>query len=797
VNKIEKRIVVIFTSGGDAPGMNPALRAAVRCWLAQGSEYDVMAARNGFTGLVKNDLVNLNHEDVAGLLPRGGTVIGAGRCENLKIPKSIERKRVKDTLKRLEKKLAGVIVIGGEGSFQGMQSVLQDECQVRAVGIPATIDNDIWDTDFSLGVDTALNTAVEIIDKIRDTAAAFRRAFVVEIMGRDCGYLSLATAIATESEAFFLPEDEPGFGSLGRMQKNLNDLYNHNALDSVVIVSEGSKLKLSTIQNIFRTYTKWDVRSVIPGYAQRGGSPSALDRILGSRFAWKAAAELKDKGQNSQAKIVTLKGTKVELTDRVDEVIKKSGKDARMKDLRFRKLIKLQRALSTYHDPLPYNDNVGNSLLIIHGPDAPGINAAIRAYTRVAMIGPKHSSFTGFRTFAVRRGFEGLADKKFNMRDFVELDWQKTTGFSYSGGVPVHLAQRRNIEPIHTSSKNWLGGSPISKGVVNDIEGNIEKFQEQMKGRGNSCKITNLAIIGGRDAIQCIEDIKKAGFSLPIIFIPASIDNDIPLTDFSIGFDTAQNNAVKEIDKIKETAVAEGRVFIIETMGGLSGCLPLSIGLATGAEHIFIPEFFKHPPTLRDMEEIGETIGGRFKQENSFPRKTHAILIFHESIIKQLGGIDAVTNFFTQKGARSTPFFEVRPTVLGYAQRGGSPSAFDRILATCLGVEAAYSLRDIVGKGGGGFAVVMKENDITRIEIEKFLTRAKTEVQDKEERMKELANIHCMLAKDEWLKRRLMDILMFSDKIVPYERNKEFIDLWGEFWRGRREKGDRRKIVKS
>jgi 6-phosphofructokinase 1 len=350
--------------------------------------------------------------------------------------------------------------------------------------------------------------------------------------------------------------------------------------------------------------------------------------------------------------------------------------------------------------------------------------------------------------------------------------------------VPVHLAQRHNIEPIHTSSKNWLKGQTISRAVTN-ITDKIDKFEREKLAGGNSCKIKNLVVIGGRDAIQCIKDIKETGFPLPIIYIPASIDNDVPLTDFSIGFDTALNNAVKAIDKIKETALAEGRVFLIETMGGLSGFLPISIGLATGAEHIFTPELFKNPPTLKEMEGVAKTIGGRFRQENDSPRKSHAILIFHEFIIKQLGGIDTVANIFAQQGKQSRPPFEVRPTVLGYAQRGGTPSAFDRILATCLGVEAAYALRDIVGNGEEGFAVVLKENDIKRIKIKEFLKRSKTEVQDKEEMMKELANIHCMLSKDEWMQQRIGDIRVFSDKIVQYDRNKKFIDLWNKFWENR------------
>ncbi|MDQ1353260.1 MAG: 6-phosphofructokinase 1, partial [Acidobacteriota bacterium] len=457
-----KKQLIILTSGGDAPGMNPALRAAVRCWLhknasdkGEKNSYIVIAAKNGYNGIINWDVSErVKTSGVGGLLARGGTVIGAGRCENLKEGGSFERSYIKEKLDSIRNDLAGLIVIGGDGSFRGMKEILLDECQVRTIGIPATIDNDIWGTDLSLGVDTALNTNVELIDKIRDTAAAFRRSFVVEIMGRNCGYLALATAIATESEALFLPEDETSFPRLGRIKRNLDDLFEHKILDTVVIVAEGAKLKLPTIENILQTYTKWEIRSVVPGYTQRGGSPSGIDRILGCRFAWKAVKGLKEPLKGPYAKVVTLRGINIELDNNLDNIIKNSGKNSKIEDDNYRKMKNLQWDLSSYCTPL--GNNIGNSLLVIHGPDAPGINAAIRAYTRIAMKMKIGAKFTGFRTIAVRRGLEGLADLFLQDNDFIELDWEKTTGFSYTGGVPSNLSQLYNIEPIHAGPRDWL-----------------------------------------------------------------------------------------------------------------------------------------------------------------------------------------------------------------------------------------------------------------------------------------------------------------------------------------------------
>lgn len=277
------KTILVIGSGGDAPGMNPALRSVVRCWSYKGVDYKVIGCRDGYNGLLdcNQKLVDLDREKVAGIVQRGGCEIGAGRCEGLKKKGSSDRIAVKEALQRLKsnRHLKGMVVIGGNGSFTGMVDVLQNECNILSIGIPATIDNDIFDTDLTLGVDTALNTAVELIDKIRDTALAFGRPFVVELMGRDCGYLAMATAIATESEAVFIPEKEVDYKYLVTLQQNLNKLESVGLRDAVIIVAEGSKIKSNTLQNLLEIHLKRDVRTVVPGYTLRGGSPSAMDRL--------------------------------------------------------------------------------------------------------------------------------------------------------------------------------------------------------------------------------------------------------------------------------------------------------------------------------------------------------------------------------------------------------------------------------------------------------------------------------------------------------------------------------------
>jgi 6-phosphofructokinase 1 len=775
------RTLAILTSGGDAPGMNPAIRAIVGCWLEQDIDNRIIAFKGGYSGVCRNKYITPDRDYVAGLSARGGTIITAGRCEGLKIPGSSERNAVRQVLTAIDD-LAGVVVIGGNGSFRGMVDVIEKECGIQAIGIPATIDNDIWRTDLSLGVDTALNTAVEIIDKIRDTAAAFRRAFVVEIMGRECGYLALATALATEAEAVFLPEDEPGFDDLGDIQRKLDELYRMDALNSVIIAAEGSKIKRSTIQNIVGTYTNWEVRSVVPGYAERGGRPSAIDRILGCRFAAKALEGINNKQLPPKSKVTTLEGTNIILNEELDDICENSGKKARVGDMRFKKLIRLQKHLTPYHDPLPYADNVGCALLTIHGADAPGINAAIRAFTRIAIAADKNIDTQRIRTVAVRQGLKTLADynDELDLYNFIPLEWQMTDGFTYAGGVPVSLSQQYNIEPIRACPKNWLE-TQTTADAVNNMNMKIDQFERTMLNKGTPSPVRCVVVIGGRDAINCIKEIRNNHFNYPIIYIPASIDNDVYQSDYSIGFDTALNCAVKAIDKVRETALAEGRVFLIETMGGKSGFLPLSIGLAAGAEHIFIPEIFRKPgPTLNDIDKTLNAIIERFKT-----KKKHSILVFHESIIKHLGGIDNITKRLAGVGAVNVPPFEVRPTIFGYAQRGGTPSAFDRILATCLGAEAARGLRGIRGQFHDGFAVVLKNNSIEKISLERIINLSQQDVQEYEQRMKELAETHCKLEKSDTLMAAKWNDIEILQAGSACNGRMKTVELWENFWNSR------------
>lgn len=274
-----KRIGVL-TSGGDAPGMNSAIRAVVHEAAEKG--LSVFGFSRGFNGLIDNEGIELDLKAVGGLLQRGGTMLLSARSDEFKTPEG--RKTARQSLEK--RKVDALVVIGGDGSFKGAQ--LLEEEGVAVAGVPATIDNDIYGTDMAIGVDTALNTIVEVVDKIKDTASSLERTFVIETMGRDSGYLALMSAIATGAEAAIIPEVPY---DLEKIARRLYDRYQRGATNSIIIVAEGA----SSAYEISRKLAKIasiETKITVLGHLQRGGSPSAFDRLLGSRLGTAAVEAL-------------------------------------------------------------------------------------------------------------------------------------------------------------------------------------------------------------------------------------------------------------------------------------------------------------------------------------------------------------------------------------------------------------------------------------------------------------------------------------------------------------------------
>ncbi len=278
-----KRIGVL-TSGGDGPGLNPCIRAVVRTALTLGLE--VMGIRRGYAGLIDGEVFPMDARSVGGIIGRGGTILGTARSAEFMTPHG-QREAIRN-LNRFG--VDGLVVIGGNGSLTGGLKLQQQG--VPVVGVPGTIDNDIGGTDITIGVDTTLNTILGAIDKIKDTASSHQRAFLIETMGRDCGYLALMGSIAGGAELALIPEVEASLDDVARV---LSDAYIRGKAHCIIIIAEGWRPGTQALVEYLKGRQEelgFEVRTTVLGHVQRGGSPSAYDRILATRLGAAAAETL-------------------------------------------------------------------------------------------------------------------------------------------------------------------------------------------------------------------------------------------------------------------------------------------------------------------------------------------------------------------------------------------------------------------------------------------------------------------------------------------------------------------------
>lgn len=277
--------IAVLTSGGDAPGMNGVVRAVARTGFSVGGE--VLGVTGGFQGLIAGRFQPLSDRGVGGILHRGGTILGTARAPEFETPEG--QAAAAGALDRAG--VEGVVVVGGGGSLTG--ALRLEELGVPAVGVPATIDNDVPHTEMAVGVDTALNTALEAIDRLKDTASSHRRAHVVEVMGRHCGYLALTSAVAGGAEAVLIPEFEPRPEDI---VEALESSYERGKPHFMVVAAEGAKLSARQLHEyVNRRRDTFESRLTVLGHVQRGGSPTAYDRLLGSRLGAAAAEALAER----------------------------------------------------------------------------------------------------------------------------------------------------------------------------------------------------------------------------------------------------------------------------------------------------------------------------------------------------------------------------------------------------------------------------------------------------------------------------------------------------------------------
>lgn len=280
----------VFTSGGDAPGMNACTRAVVRTALHYG--IGVVGIRRGYQGLIENDLIEMDHYSVSNIMQLGGTILRSARSEEFKTVEG--RKKAYANLKAAD--IDGVVAIGGDGTFRGASVFMEEYPDVRFVGCPGTIDNDLYGTDFTIGYDTAINTAMNAIDNIKDTAHAHDRLFFVEVMGRDAGFIALRAGISTGAEAILIPESKTNIDSL---IERLREGYDNKKTSSIVVVAEGDEAggAFKVAEEIKRRgFSNYEIKVSILGHMQRGGRPTCMERTRASQMGL-AAVEALMEGQ--------------------------------------------------------------------------------------------------------------------------------------------------------------------------------------------------------------------------------------------------------------------------------------------------------------------------------------------------------------------------------------------------------------------------------------------------------------------------------------------------------------------
>ncbi|MBI2729639.1 MAG: 6-phosphofructokinase [Sphingobacteriales bacterium] len=307
----------VLTSGGDSPGMNACIRAVVRTGLYHGLE--VFGIMRGYQGMIDDDIVPMHSRSVANIIQRGGTILKTARCKEFFEPEG--RKKAYDNLKKHS--IDGLVIIGGDGSFRGAQK-FSHEFDIPCIGLPGTIDKDIAGTDFTIGFDTAVNTAVECIDKIRDTADAHDRLFIIEVMGRDAGYIALHSGIATGAEHILIPERKTDIEDI---LSSLEEKERRKKLVNMIVVAEGDDFggANEVAKVVKQRLPNAETRVAILGHIQRGGAPSCIDRLIASRMGYAAVEALIDESGKLHNNMIGILNNKIHYTP-LDKAIKAKQK---------------------------------------------------------------------------------------------------------------------------------------------------------------------------------------------------------------------------------------------------------------------------------------------------------------------------------------------------------------------------------------------------------------------------------------------------------------------------------------
>jgi 6-phosphofructokinase 1 len=673
----------VLTSGGDAQGMNAAVRAVVRTALSH--NVDVYAIYEGYRGMVEGgkNIRKMTWDSVGGILHQGGTVIGSARCAEFRTREG--RRQAARNLVKLG--IDRLVVIGGDGSLTGasvfrqewpeLLSELVEQDQISRevadahphlaiAGLVGSIDNDMFGTDMTIGADTALHRITEAVDASSSTAASHQRVFVIEVMGRHCGYLALMSALATGANWVLIPERPPDTENWEEeMCETLKAGREIGRRHSMVIVAEGAQdrsgkpITSAHVKEVLEEGLGENVRVTILGHVQRGGSPTAFDRYMSTMLGYTAVEEILAADSQDEPQLIGIRQHQVvhsplmecvEQTHRVADVMRAHAYDEAMsmRGGSFSDAFDILRTLIRAHPRPPDPSQKQLRIAILHsGGPSPGMNTAVRVAVRLGID-------MGHSMLGVRGGFLGLADG-----DIRDMDWMSVHGWVLRGGA--ELGTNRRVPE------------------AGDFYAIARTFERH--------RIDALLVIGGWTGYKAVYELYRRRiefptFDIPMVCLPATINNNLPGSEHSIGADTALNSIVLNVDKIKESAVASQRCFVVEVMGRYCGYLALMSGLATGAERVYLHE---EGVSLHDLQADLDQLVEGFKHG-----KRLGLMIRNENA-NRFYTTDFMSSLFEEEGG---DLFDVRQAILGHVQQGGAPSPFDRIQATRLAARCVEYLAE-------------------------------------------------------------------------------------------------------
>ncbi|XP_074180528.1 ATP-dependent 6-phosphofructokinase, liver type isoform X3 [Rhinolophus sinicus] len=636
------KAIGVLTSGGDAQGMNAAVRAVTRMGIYVGAK--VFLIYEGYEGLVEggDNIKPANWLSVSNIIQLGGTIIGSARCKAF----TTREGRLAAAYNLVQRGISNLCVIGGDGSLTGAnifrsewgslleelvkegkisESTAQTYSHLNIAGLVGSIDNDFCGTDMTIGTDSALHRIMEVIDAITTTAQSHQRTFVLEVMGRHCGYLALVSALASGADWLFIPESPPEDGWENFMCERLGETRSRGSRLNIIIIAEGA--------------------------IDRKGKPISSRYVKdSSKMGMEAVMALLEATPDTPACVVSLSGNQsvrlplmecVQVTKEVQKAMdeKRFEEAIQLRGRSFENNWNIYKLLA--HHKLS-KEKTSFSLAILNvGAPAAGMNAAVRSAVRSGIC-------QGHTVYVVHDGFEGLAKGQVQ-----EVGWHDVAGWLGRGGSML-------------GTKRTLPRSYMEKIVENIRTYNIHA----------------LLVIGGFEAYEGVLQLVEARgcyeeLCIVMCVVPATISNNVPGTDFSLGSDTAVNAAMESCDRIKQSASGtKRRVFIVETMGGYCGYLATVTGIAVGADAAYI---FEDPFNIQDLKANVEHMTEKMKTE------IQRGLVLRNEKCHEHYTTEFLYNLYSSEGKG---VFDCRTNVLGHLQQGGAPTPFDRNYGTKLGVKA-------------------------------------------------------------------------------------------------------------